>query len=435
MLKMDISLYAILRKILGELNLQVVDHGDRVAYLYLKISQYRGLPYDQHFINMMLTCYAHDIGAYKTEKFLDLLKFDVRDTHEHCVYGYLFMKHFSPIKDKAEVLLYHHTNFDEKDNYNSPYIDDGILIHMLDRIDIFNIKHKEIDDVIWQLKNGAGKNFDPKDVEDFIAANEKYKILESIRDNTYRLDVKNFFDTPEISENLLMPIINMLAYEIDFKSEQTVVHTITTQLLARALGKEFGLTRKELKELECAACIHDLGKIKIPSSIVEKPDKLSKDEYIHMKKHVVYTEFIITDIFPHTVVQIASNHHERLDGSGYPKGLTANELSLQDRLLQIADVTSALMQRRSYKESLEKEFVIEILQKEAESGKLDSDIIKVLSEKYDEFAEYVQERSNETIERYEHMKLDYDKYLKKFSYSESESIEELELLPRLERAI
>lgn len=435
MLKMDISLYAILRKILGELNLQVVDHGDRVAYLYLKISQYRGLPYDQHFINMMLTCYAHDIGAYKTEKFLDLLKFDVRNTHEHCVYGYLFMKHFSPIKNKAEVLLYHHTNFDEKDNYNSPYIDDGILIHMLDRIDIFNIKHKETEDVIWQLKNGAGKNFNPKDVEDFIAANEKYKILESIRDNTYWVDVKNFFDTPEISENLLMPIINMLAYEIDFKSEQTVVHTITTQLLARALGKEFGLTRKELKELECAACIHDLGKIKIPSSIVEKPDKLTKDEYIHMKKHAVYTELIITDIFPHTVVQIASNHHERLDGSGYPKGLTANELSLQDRLLQIADVTSALMQKRSYKKSLDKEFVIEILQKEAESGKLDSDIIKVLSEKYDEFAAYVWERSNETIERYEHMKLDYDKYLKDFSSSESEALEEFELLPRLERAI
>ena len=76
-MKNDVSLYAVLRQIMNELNSQVVEHGERVAYLYLKISEYRKESDSEHREKMMLACYAHDIGAYKTEKFLDLLKFDI----------------------------------------------------------------------------------------------------------------------------------------------------------------------------------------------------------------------------------------------------------------------------------------------------------------------------------------------------------------------
>lgn len=428
-LRMDASLYAIFRKILGELNLQVVEHGDRVAYLYLKLGQYRKLKHDDHFRDMMIACYAHDIGAYKTEKFLDLLKFDVSNTQEHCIYGYLFMKHFSPLGENAEVLLYHHTYYSDRENYKSKYLSDGILMHMLDRIDIFNIKHEDLSDVLWQVKNGAGRNFDPQDVADFIEADKKYHMLESLRDGIYKAYVKDYFDTPEICEDLIMPMINMLSYEVDFKSEQTVVHTITTQLLARAIGRLFHLSDRELKELELAAGLHDLGKIKIPSQIVEKPGRLTPEEYDHMKKHVAYTNLIVGDIFPRKIVLIASNHHERLDGSGYPRGITGDGLTMQDRILQIADVTSALMQKRSYKCAMDKELVIRILKEDADAGKLDSLIVAALIENYDEIESFVWKNSIDTITRYENMKTDYARYLKEFSSSEQDSMEEFNLLP------
>ena len=192
-MKNDVSLYAVLRQIMNELNSQVVEHGERVAYLYLKISEYRKESDSEHREKMMLACYAHDIGAYKTEKFLDVLKFDIDKPLEHCIYGYLFMKYFSPLEKDAEVLLYHHTYFSEREKYQSEYLDEGIFIHLLDRIDIFNMKHEDMDDVLWQVRHGADRNFNPKDVEDFIAANEKYDLLEHLRDKTYRVDVRRFF--------------------------------------------------------------------------------------------------------------------------------------------------------------------------------------------------------------------------------------------------
>lgn len=428
MRRLDMSLYAILRRILSELNEQIVDHGERVAYLYLKMCQYRKEQDDRHIENMMLSCFAHDIGAYKTEMFLDLLKFDVKNTLEHCIYGYLFMKYFSPLGEEAEVLLYHHTYFNEKQKYSdNQHIDDGILLHFLDRVDIFNLKHDDVGDVLWQLRNGSGRNFDPNDVDDFICANEKYNIIESLRDGTYKVDVVNYFNDPARVERLVGPIVDMLAIEVDFKSEQTVIHTITITILTEILGKKLGMTEDKIWEAAFAARIHDLGKIKVPVGIVEKKGKLTPEEYRQIKKHVIYTELITTDLFPRNVVNIAAKHHERLDGSGYPRGLTAEALSIEDRLVQITDVVSALLQKRSYKDALEKEVVIGIILEEANAGKLDKHIVDILVSEYDVIIHEVLEGSAKTIQTYEGLNREYRKYLKEYSSEERDAMEEFDL--------
>jgi len=432
MRRLDMSLYPILRRILIELNEQIVDHGERVAYLFLKMAQFRNTPDNLYLEHMMLACFAHDIGAYKTEKFLDLLKFDVKHTLEHCIYGYLFMKYFSPLGDDAEVLLYHHTYYDEKEKYpDNSYIDDGILIHLLDRVDIFNLKHEDVGDVLWQLKNGAGRNFDPKDVDDFIRAEEKYNIIESLRDGTYKVDVINYFNDPERIERLISPIVDMLAIEVDFKSEQTVIHTITITTLTEILGKKLGLSDDEIWETAFAARIHDLGKINIPSSILEKQGKLTPEEYAQMKKHVLYTELIATGLFPRNVVSIAAKHHERLDGSGYPRGLTSERLTIEDRLVQVTDVVSALLQKRSYKDSMEKEKVIEILSSVTEAGQLDKTVVELLISNYDDIIQEVLEKSAKTIEIYEGLNREYSKYLKEYSSEERDAMEEFGLFSSL----
>ena len=426
------SLHAILLRGLSELNEQIVEHGERVAYLYLKMAEYRGMPDDKHLEHMMLACFAHDIGAYKTEKFLDLLRFDVRNTLEHCIYGYLFMKYYSPLNDDAEVLLYHHTYYTEKEKHrDNPFIDDGILMHFLDSVDIFNIKHEDVQDVIWQLKNGAGRNFDPTDVDDFLAANERYHILDSLRDGTYRVDVINYFDEHDRTERLVDSVVNMLASEVDFKSEQTVIHTITITQLTEILGRKIGLSEDAIWEATFAARIHDIGKIDIPTSIVEKQGKLTAGEYERMKKHAVYTELIANGLFPRNVVRIASRHHERLDGSGYPRGLSASDLTTSDRLVAVADVVSALLQKRSYKSALDKETVIDILSSEADGGKLDREIVDLLISEYDEIIGEVIQKSSGTIKTYEGLHSEYGKYLKEYSAQERDALEEFGLFAKV----
>ena len=413
-----LSLYKILRRVLGELNEQVVEHGDRVAYLYRKLAEYRNQPDDDWLEKMMLICYAHDIGAYKTEKFLDLLRFDVTHTLEHCIYSYIFMKYFSPLKEAAEVLLYHHTFYSERDNYKSPYINDGILVHFLDRVDILNIKYGNDEDVLKQVKNVADLNFAPIDVADFEGANKKYGILAALRDGSYQAEVQAYFDSPERINRLAEPIIRMLTYEIDFKSEQTVIHTITTTLFAGLLAQRLGLDADRIAITEYAAKLHDLGKIKIPSEIIEKPGRLTKDEYEIMKKHAGYTYEFVSELFPERIARIAGRHHERLDGSGYPKGLRGDELTTEDRIVEVADVVSALTQKRSYKDVMDKDTVLRILNEEADLGRLDAEIVGILNRDYDDIFDRVMQSAAPTINRFESLQSEYSQYLEKYADKE-----------------
>lgn len=413
-MKNRISIYLLLKRILVELNAQVVEHGERVAFLELKMAQFRGQKDDRHLENMMLTCFAHDIGAYKTEKFLSLLAFDAANTLEHCIYGYLFMKYFSPLKEDSEVFLYHHSYYEEKSRIDSPFFDDGTLIHMLDRVDVLHISCTQ-EEVISQLRSNSGTIFNPDDVRDFIALNEKENVIGSLVDGSYADEVRAYFDNGNRNERLLEPIVNMLAYEVDFKSEQTVIHTVTTALISKCIGSGFGLTEKENDEIFMAAKLHDLGKIKIPTAILEKPGRLTPEEYSIIKNHCLYTGNIIGELFPDEIVSIACHHHERLDGSGYPNGLCASQLTIQDRILQVADVASALVYKRSYKDAMEKKKVIAILTEEKENGKLDGEAIDMFVSNYDRIMEYTTEHSGPIISKYEKLQNEYRDYLRKYA--------------------
>ena len=409
------QLYPVLKKILNELNPRVVEHGEHVAYLELMMARGRDLPDDRKLENLMLACFAHDIGAYKTDKFMSPLRFDARNTLGHCIYGYLFMKYFSPLKEDSEVILYHHAFYSEKAEDSSPYYDDGVLIHMLERIDVLNSIYPDEQMIIDKLAESRGDAFNPDDVDDFIRFNESRHILQKLNSGEYRDEVRAYFNGFYRSVRLIEPIVDMLAYEIDFKSEQTVIHTITTSLICRCLGQCMSLPQQDIDELFLAAKLHDLGKIKIPTEVLEKPARLTDDEYEIIKTHTGHTLEIIEDLFPESVVDIATHHHERLDGRGYPNGLTESELSTKDRILQVADVASALIYKRSYKSALSKEKVIDILQEEKANRKLDSDVVDVFTEHYDEILEYATDNSAEIISRYENLQNEYREYLSRYS--------------------
>ena len=375
----------------------------------------------------MLVCFSHDIGSYKTEKFANLLDFDAKNTLEHCVYGYLFMKHFSFLQDKAEVFLYHHIPYSQRDTIDSPYIDDGILIHFLDRIDILNIATNSNEKIIDKLIENRGTLFNPKDVDDFIELEEKEHVLEVLREEKYHDDVKAYFDVADRIKRLIGPVVDMLAFEIDFRSEQTVVHSITTAVIGRCIAEKMNLPKMDVYRVESAGKMHDIGKIRIPSKILEKPSKLTPKEYEEMKKHAEYTEEIIGDLFPEEIVKMASRHHERIDGSGYPRGLKGNQLSTLERIVEIADIVSALVYKRSYRDAYDKQTVLSIINEETAAGKFDPSIIKIVNDNYDEIINEAAEMSKYAIINYENLQKEYRMLLKKYSRLENSSIEEYEL--------
>jgi putative nucleotidyltransferase with HDIG domain len=131
----------------------------------------------------------------------------------------------------------------------------------------------------------------------------------------------------------------------------TYTHSINTAFYAMLIAKWLKLPGKNIREVIEAGLLHDIGKAKVPERILNKPGPLTKDEYDEMKKHPVYGYSILDDekSVSISVKKAVLSHHERLDGSGYPNGVSNDSLSLYTKILGIADVFDAITSDRIYK--------------------------------------------------------------------------------------
>ncbi|HNM21992.1 MAG TPA: HD domain-containing protein, partial [Rhodocyclaceae bacterium] len=155
--------------------------------------------------------------------------------------------------------------------------------------------------------------------------------------------------------------------------------------LARFLGEQMGLDQRCCELLELAGLLHDLGKLRVPDEYLEKPGKLSDEEYAIVRRHSFDTYNVLKNIRGLEDVALwAAQHHERVDGSGYPYHLRKNELSLEARIVAVADVFQALEQQRPYRGPLPPESILAVLREEEQAGKLDPDVIACVAANLDE---------------------------------------------------
>ena len=163
--------------------------------------------------------------------------------------------------------------------------------------------------------------------------------------------------------SLFLSTIETLAMAIDAKDQVTHGHIRRVQLYASGLAREVGMeTENELRAIEAAALLHDMGKLAIPEHILNKPGKLTEAEFEKMKRHAGIGADILSAIeFPYPVVPIVRHHHENWDGSGYPDGLKAKDIPLGARVLSVVDCFDALTSDRPYRRQLPNSEAIEIL--------------------------------------------------------------------------
>jgi putative two-component system response regulator len=144
--------------------------------------------------------------------------------------------------------------------------------------------------------------------------------------------------------------IYAMAMTIEIRDPYTAGHQRRVASLSRAIGKELCLSSLQVEGLGMAGVIHDIGKIAIPSEILSKPANLNKLEYEIMKTHPQVGYDILKSIeFPWPLAEITAQHHERLDGSGYPLGLKENEIIFEAKILSVADVVEAMASHRPYR--------------------------------------------------------------------------------------
>ena len=163
-------------------------------------------------------------------------------------------------------------------------------------------------------------------------------------------------------EETLQDGVYALSKIVEVKDPYTASHQVKVAEIAERVAKEFNFDEEKLNEILWAGLLHDIGKISVPSEILSKPSKLTDLEYSLIKQHCVAGYKILKEIHRmEKIAEIIWQHHERLDGSGYPRGLKDGEITLEARLLAVADVIEAMRTHRPYRPARSKEEIMKEL--------------------------------------------------------------------------
>ena len=164
----------------------------------------------------------------------------------------------------------------------------------------------------------------------------------------------------------LQATVQAMAVTVEARDPYTAGHQRRAADLARAIAEEMGLSGEQIEGLYMAAKIHDIGKIAIPAEILNKPNRLTTVEFGLIKTHSQSGYDILKDIeFPWPIARMILEHHERIDGSGYPNGLAGDHLLPESRILSVADVVEAMASYRPYRPALGVKKALEEIERHA----------------------------------------------------------------------
>lgn len=337
----------------------------------------------------------HDVGLVlrasteNYESFIDMfkrvpdlekivLKFDKSDKHP--ILSYMIGSLVKPLCPLcAKGIIYHHKSYQQIDESEKKVVYLANCIKVADTISLINLRHNAEEltvGILNEMINAVQK--DSGIVEDVRKA-----ALEILRD--YRVLCEMLDDEDRFSSERTLTLeefehpARVLAALLDLRSPYTRNHTFIVTKISQAITEEIA-TKEDARYMQIASLLHDIGKLKTPLSISHKMGTLDSDEFIIMKRHVVDTYRMLENANLTSIAKISAAHHERLDGSGYPFGLNSDRTTIHQRIIQVCDVFSALVERRPYRNALNTSEALRIIEGEVSAGKLDSTVFEILKE-------------------------------------------------------
>jgi HD-GYP domain-containing protein (c-di-GMP phosphodiesterase class II) len=231
-------------------------------------------------------------------------------------------------------------------------------------VDVFNVSDGA-DAAGWEVEDRSGSWFDPAVVSAFRRCAEDPAFWERL--SAPDLDQAVFALEPgrfvvPLDDDYLDEIAAAFGEVIDSKSPYTSGHSARVALYADGIAAELGLEPRRRRWLKRASLLHDMGKLGVSNAILDKPGKLDETEWAAVRQHAVYTENILSRIGAFTEMAIVSGaHHERLDGKGYPRGISGEAISLETRIITTADIFDAITAERPYRGAMPVAKTLEIM--------------------------------------------------------------------------
>ncbi len=222
-------------------------------------------------------------------------------------------------------------------------------------VDIFRMSGGE-DAARKEIENRVGAWFDPALVKAFKAVAARPSFWDAMEDDDLRSSILELEPTNSainFDEDYLDDIAKGFAQVVDAKSPFTKGHSERVALFTDMIAEELKLTAPHRRWLKRAALLHDIGKLGVSNSILDKPAKLDDAEWVSMRNHATETETILSRISVFKeMAPIAAAHHEKLNGKGYPKGMKGDDIAFESRILAVADIFDALTAERPYRKAM-----------------------------------------------------------------------------------
>ncbi len=367
-----------------------VQHGKRVAFMAWECAAAMGMSAERKKALLYLGL-LHDCGVSSTREHRSIIdEIDWADSFLHCQVGARRMQHFKPLACMADVILYHHHHWQDLQQVDVPEQTklDSNLIYLLDRVDalaapyLTALGQADKDEIRSKIANLRNAYFQSDLVDIFLDVSAREAFWFALEP----MYLQEFFQHIEPSEQRvvvdssgLKSMAELFAQIVDAKSPYTAEHSHGVARLSRFLAELCGLDNSTWGKVEVAGLLHDLGKLQVPDSVLEKAGKLDGEDLSFMRHHSYVTYKILQKIEGMEEIAVwTANHHEALDGSGYPFRRKGNDLDLQSRIIIVADIFQALAQNRPYREAQQQDAIVAILQGQARGGRLDKDLVELI---------------------------------------------------------
>ena len=371
-------------------------HGKRVAYISVRMAEYWAIQSDA-LQDLAICALLHDnaLTQYISEELQKHSEVDLKNdlsekkTNLHCIYGEKNISKIPFKTDVSNVILYHHEHADGTGPFQKTWQEIPLFARIIHLADVIDIIGNSMDDNVqrWDftcrylLKN-KDRLFDCECVNAFfkVFSKETFLLLSDVSFESKLWEIiprkKQAFDG-ETCKN----VADFFAKIVDYKSPFTSMHSIGVAEKAAHLARYIGFNPISVQKMYLAGALHDIGKMAIGNEILEKPDKLTDDEFSKMKNHAGYTYLILSEVNDFEEIRDwAALHHEKLNGKGYPFGKTADELNKPERIMACIDIYQALTEDRPYKKGMSHEKACDILGDMAQKGFVDSEISNKIRE-------------------------------------------------------
>jgi len=367
----------------------VADHHKRTAQIAYGLGMQMKLP-EAELHDLVTAAALHDVGGLTQKDRLVALDFEYQDPYGHSVMGYLLLKSFPPFQNPANIVRFHHVPWLNGDGA----VFDGIpvppashLLQLADRvailIDVNADVLGQVDSILERIRAQSGERFVPEQVQalELLAEKEAFWLdvvyLQQLNILGHRLNFKEL----HITEDEFLGLTNLFRRIIDFRSQFTASHSAGVAAVSDILAQRCDFTPAQCRMIHLAGLMHDLGKLAVPAEILEKPGKLTSQEFAIVRRHTYFTYHLLEPLKVLDLIRVwAAYHHERIDGHGYPFHLVANELPLGSRIVSVADIFTALTEDRPYRKGMSVMEAFQIISDAAEQRRLDPSVVNTLKE-------------------------------------------------------